>query len=191
MMHQKLTLGLAGLFLTSTAMAGEGLYSVGAQPEDLVPLEFILGTKFIYDDNTTPGGPLDGEDSMAAMPYLGAKLTNITPQTIVDIYAEVGLMYYFDKPSTVDDESVNSRLSVDVFHDVSERITLTSRNFLSYELEPNYAYGYASSRQNQEHFYWVFLAQGENVAGDLYKLVGTGRPASTPPLDEMWDVWGA
>ena len=42
---------------------------------------------------------------------------------------------------------------------------------------------------NQEHFYWVFLAQGQNVAGELYKLVGTGRPASTPPLDEMWDVW--
>lgn len=42
---------------------------------------------------------------------------------------------------------------------------------------------------NQEHFYWVFLAQGLNVAGDLYKHVGTGRPASTPPLDEMWQVW--
>jgi uncharacterized damage-inducible protein DinB len=42
---------------------------------------------------------------------------------------------------------------------------------------------------NQEHFYWVFLAQGENVAGDLYKLVGTGRPASTPPLEEMREVW--
>lgn len=42
---------------------------------------------------------------------------------------------------------------------------------------------------NQEHFYWVFLAQRKNVAGDLYKLVGTGQPASTPPLDEMWEVW--
>ena len=42
---------------------------------------------------------------------------------------------------------------------------------------------------NQEHFYWVFLAQEQNVAGDLYKLVGTGRPATTPPLADMWDVW--
>jgi hypothetical protein len=24
---------------------------------------------------------------------------------------------------------------------------------------------------------------------DLYKGVATGRPASTPPLDEMWQVW--
>ena len=42
---------------------------------------------------------------------------------------------------------------------------------------------------NQEHFYWVFLAQGQNVAGDLYKLVGTGRSATTPPLADMWEVW--
>ena len=154
MTKQKLSLGFAGLLLTSSAMAGEGLYSVGAQPEDLVPLHWIVGTKAIYDDNTAPGGALDGEDSMAAMPYLGAKLTNITPQTIVDIYAEVGMMYYFDKPGGIDDSSVNSRLSLDVFHDVSERITLTTRNFVSYELEPNYAYGYASSRQNEEHLYW-------------------------------------
>ena len=42
---------------------------------------------------------------------------------------------------------------------------------------------------NQEHFYWVFLAQGQNVADGLYKLVGTGRPATIPPLADMWEVW--
>lgn len=42
---------------------------------------------------------------------------------------------------------------------------------------------------NQEHTYWVFLAQDKNVAGDLHKLVGTGRPATTPPLADMWGVW--
>jgi len=42
---------------------------------------------------------------------------------------------------------------------------------------------------NQEHTYWVFLAQDQNVAGDLHKLVGTGRPATTPPLADMWGVW--
>ena len=42
---------------------------------------------------------------------------------------------------------------------------------------------------NQEHAYWVLLGQGRNVAPDLHKLVGYGRPASTPPLDEMWETW--
>lgn len=42
---------------------------------------------------------------------------------------------------------------------------------------------------NQENFYWVYLAQGERLHPKLRKLVGTGQPASTPPLDEMWTAW--
>ncbi len=40
-----------------------------------------------------------------------------------------------------------------------------------------------------EHWYWVRYAQGDNIVPHLSKLVGTGRPASTPPLDEMWSDW--
>ena len=42
---------------------------------------------------------------------------------------------------------------------------------------------------NQEHFYWCVVAQEKFVAPGLNDLVGTGKPASTPPLDEMWNVW--
>lgn len=42
---------------------------------------------------------------------------------------------------------------------------------------------------NQENAYWVFYAQGLDMAIGLNDLVGYGRPASTPPLDEMWAVW--
>lgn len=42
---------------------------------------------------------------------------------------------------------------------------------------------------NQEHFYWCVMAQETFVAPGLNDLVGTGKPASTPPLDEMWAVW--
>jgi uncharacterized damage-inducible protein DinB len=42
---------------------------------------------------------------------------------------------------------------------------------------------------NQEHRYWVGLAQQKDLAPGLHDLVGTGRPASTPPLDEMWTAW--
>ena len=42
---------------------------------------------------------------------------------------------------------------------------------------------------NQEHYYWVVLAQQKLVAPGLYELVGYGKPASTPPLKEMWAVW--
>lgn len=42
---------------------------------------------------------------------------------------------------------------------------------------------------SQEHFLWVLKAQGENIAPNLYELVGFGQPPSTPPWDEMWSLW--
>ena len=43
---------------------------------------------------------------------------------------------------------------------------------------------------NQEHRYWVESAQGIRVVEGLNDLVGYGSPPSTPPLLEMWEVWG-
>ena len=42
---------------------------------------------------------------------------------------------------------------------------------------------------NQEHHYWVTAAQGQVVAPGLNDRVGFGKPASTPPLEEMWATW--
>ena len=42
---------------------------------------------------------------------------------------------------------------------------------------------------NQEHRYWVEAAQGQTLVPDLNDLVGYGKPASTPPLDEMWAAY--
>ena len=42
---------------------------------------------------------------------------------------------------------------------------------------------------NQEHRYWVMLAQQKNLAPGLNDLVGYGKPASTPALEEMWAIW--
>jgi uncharacterized damage-inducible protein DinB len=44
---------------------------------------------------------------------------------------------------------------------------------------------------NQEHRYWLAAAQGRELYPHLRELVGSGQPASTPPLAEMWDVWHA
>lgn len=44
---------------------------------------------------------------------------------------------------------------------------------------------------NQEHRYWVLRPQDRNLAPDLQELVGFGKPASTPPLNEMWHTWHA
>jgi len=36
---------------------------------------------------------------------------------------------------------------------------------------------------------WVIAAQGRTLVPGLEDLVGYGKPASTPPLEEMWAAW--
>jgi hypothetical protein len=73
----------------------------------------------------------------------------------------LGLIYYFDAPDGMDDINSQSRAGVNLTHRFSERLRFSSRNFISYELEPDYSYGYASSRALGEYFYW----QTDNSVG--------------------------
>jgi hypothetical protein len=42
---------------------------------------------------------------------------------------------------------------------------------------------------NQEQTYWLLLTGRAIRAPGLNELVGYGKPASTPPLAEMWAAW--
>ena len=58
------------------------------------------------------------------------------------------------RPSYMDDINTQSRAGISLTHRFSERLRFSSRNFISYELEPDYSYGYASSRQTGAYFFW-------------------------------------
>jgi hypothetical protein len=61
----------------------------------------------------------------------------------------------------MDNMNNQSRAGVSLTHRVSERLRFSSQNFFSYELEPDYSYGYASSRRTGEYFLW----QSNNSVG--------------------------
>lgn len=42
---------------------------------------------------------------------------------------------------------------------------------------------------SQEQRYWLTAAQGQVLIPEVNELAGFGKPASTPPLDEMWQAW--
>lgn len=44
---------------------------------------------------------------------------------------------------------------------------------------------------NQENRYWLLFPGGENRFPALNELVGFGKPATTPPLAQMWETWHA
>ena len=42
---------------------------------------------------------------------------------------------------------------------------------------------------NQENHYWVIMAQGRQLFPELNDLTGFRKPASSPPLQDMWSAW--
>jgi hypothetical protein len=158
-MKRKFSLGFLGLLAVGSASA-QGLYDVGSEAQESMPLKWVVGSNLIYDDNVSPGvGSKDG--SFAFNPYVGLSFVSMTPQTTWDVYARLGLIYYFDEPASGDEFSSQSRAGINLTHRFSERLRFSSRNFISYELEPDYSYGYASSRVIGEYFYW----QTDNSVG--------------------------
>jgi hypothetical protein len=167
-MKRKISFGLLASFAIGSASA-QGLYYAGTEATESLPLKWVVGTSFIYDDNVNPGYG-DEDDSMAVNPYVGLSFVNITPQSTLDVYARLGLVYYFDAPGEMDDVSSQSRAGINYTHRFSERLRYVSRNFISYELEPDYSYGYATSRATGEYFFW----QSDNSIGFRWtERVGT------------------
>jgi hypothetical protein len=152
-MKAKYTLGL--FLLSAGAASAEGLYLATSEPEEALPLEWTVGANLVYDDNVFPGlGPK--ESSLAINPYVGLSFLRTTSQTTWDVYARLGLIYYFDAPAGMDDINSQSRVGANLTHSVTERLRFTSRNFISYELEPDYSYGIASGRSESggENLFW-------------------------------------
>ena len=139
----------------ATAANGAGLYMPN-DTESSVPIAWSVGLDAVWDDNTTPGGFTDGDETFSLNPFVGVSFVSVTPQTTLDVYARLGMVYYPDAPSALgsDDTYSNSRLGVNLTHRFNERLRFTSRNFLAYELEPDYSYGYSSNRVNSEYLYW-------------------------------------
>jgi len=151
-MKSNILTGLLGLLAMGSASA-QGLYFIGNDSDESLPLKWVVGASLIYDDNVSPGFGAE-ENSFAINPYVGASLVHITPQTTWDVYVRLGAIYYFDAPGNTDDLNSQSRAGINLTHRFSERLRFSSQNFISYEMEPDYSYGYASSRANGEYFFW-------------------------------------
>jgi hypothetical protein len=192
-MKRVLFAGVAGAAALSSAHA-QGLYYSGDENKESLPLKWIVGADVVFDDNVNPTaiGVGSGESGTSINPYVGVTFISISPQTTWDVYARLGLVYYFDQPSTLqDDVYTQSRVGVDFTHNFSERLRFSSRNFIAYELEPDYSYGFATSRQTGEYFYW----QTDNSLGYRWterfatytgiQLTGLDYDSSVPNSDRL------
>lgn len=150
---------------TAIGAANASLYYTQDEAQESLPLKWTVGANLTWDDNVNPTAVGVGADdeALSINPYVGLSFVSITPQTTWDVYARVGAIYYFDEPEALGSEDLygQARAGVNFTHRVSERLRFSSRNFISYELEPDYSYGYSTSRQVGEYLYW----QTDNAVG--------------------------
>lgn len=142
--------------LSSPAFAAEGLYYTGTEAQESIPIKWLLGLNAIYDDNVAAGSSIDSDSSLAVSPKVGLSFSSATPQTTWDVYGNLGMIYYFDAPDSLEKDNFSqSRINASVSHRFSERVRFMSRNYVANELEPDYSYGVASSRTGNETLTWM------------------------------------
>lgn len=193
-MKRKIPYTLIGLFSVCTASA-QGLYFMGTDSDEPMPLKWLVGASLIYDDNVNPGFGAE-EDSFAINPYVGASLVHITPQTTWDVFGRLGTIYYIDAPDGIDDFNSQSRAALNLTHRFSERLRYSSQNFISYEMEPDYSFGTASTRSNGEYLFWstdnsIGYRWTERLATYTgIRLTGTDYDSDVPNNDRFtWELY--
>ncbi len=151
------------LISLAAATAAHGSLYIPNDTETSIPVSWSIGVDATWDSNTTPGGRNNGEESFSLNPFIGVNFVSVTPQTTLDVYARLGGIYYVDRGNAAGTDDFNGqvRLGVNLTHRFTERLRYSSNNFVSYDLEPDYSQGFASSRQSDEHFYW----QTDNSVG--------------------------
>lgn len=146
------TLTAASLLMAAKA---QSLYYVGDEAQESIPLKWVVGVNAVWDDNVSPIAGA-GESATSINPYIGVSTTKVSPQTVIDLYARVGITTYLDSPDVagLSDTNGNGRLGLDLSHQFSERLRFSSRNFIAYEMEPEYAYGVATDHYGDPYTYW-------------------------------------
>ncbi|RYD75018.1 MAG: hypothetical protein EOP84_18960 [Verrucomicrobiaceae bacterium] len=159
---------------SSLGAAHANLYYIPDEAQESLPLKWSAGINVVWDDNVNPTAPLfidanangtldpnellggSDDEALSINPFIGLSFVNITPQTTWDVYARLGAIYYFDEPQGIGSEDLygQARAGVNFTHRFSERLRFSSRNFIAYELEPDYAYGFSTARQTGEYLFW-------------------------------------
>ncbi len=149
------------------AVSAQGLYDVAPNDDakESLPIKWSAGATLSYDDNVTPtvqSGPGFEDDATSINAYVGAAFVSVTPQTTWDVYARVGGIFYFDEPeASGNDVFGQGRVGANWAHRVSERLRFSSRNYVAYELEPDFTQGVTTDRQVEEYLHY----QTDNAVG--------------------------
>ena len=175
-MKNKLALlALAGSAAFATSAQAQGLVGIGAMDEDFesgLPFTTTISADFGYDDNPTPGSGVDDETAYTRagidVRYIGGdRRTNAT------LGASFSTLYYFDGLDGADEDVFyNGRVSLDLRHQASRRLTVGNNAYVSYEIEPDYAIGESTSRRSDQYLYLYNSAWASYAWNRRFSTIG-------------------
>ena len=145
------TIALAG----ASTLSAQGLLSIGGNGDfkSDIPLTLTLGVGAGYDSNiNTASNSADELDS--AWYQAGVGLSYGWNQKITQATLGLGASYIrYQESGDFDNDDINGRVSLNVTHAASPRLTLGGSLYVAYEAEPDFAIGVASARRSGEYFY--------------------------------------
>lgn len=145
------TIAIGALFVP--ALSAQGLLSIGGNDDfgDIPPLTITVGVGAGWDSNINTSR----EDEVDSIWYrVGAGLSygwnnRITQATL----GLAGSAIYYEESGPRDNEDYNARLTFNIKHSASPRLTFTDSMYIAYEAEPDFAVGVAAARRSGQYFY--------------------------------------
>lgn len=148
----------AATFLgTASAAHSQGLLALGqsADYEENVPFTYILHVAGGYDRIEYSGlsDQLDDVESYFIQTGVGVLYGNNDRVTKFNVGAEFSTIYYLDSAERDEDLFYNARLTFNISHEVSRRLTIGNNFYAVYEIEPDYGAGITTGRRDGQYIY--------------------------------------
>ncbi len=145
------------LILVCTAAQGQGLLSLGQRTDykENIPLTVNVTAGGGYD-HTTYGGPsssADNVDSAFMQGGIGLSHASSNHVTKTVLGADFSAIHYLDDNQNGKQTYYNARVSFDLEHSFSRRLSVKNSFYLAYEIEPDYSIGATSGRRAGQYLY--------------------------------------
>lgn len=146
---------LSAAVLAAPALQAQGLLSLqnGLEKKAEKPMSYTISAGAGYDNLNYSASDLGDIDSMFIQGGLGMAFSDTDKTTPWNLGLDLGSLYYFDAPETIDEVNYNAKLAFNIAHDFSPRLRINNNFFLTYEVEPNFGVGASTARRNGQYFY--------------------------------------
>lgn len=183
----------AAVLLATAQAPGQGLLTIGQRADypQNVPLTFNVTAGGGYD-RIDYGPGIEDVDSFFTYGGVGVLYGHDDRVTQWNIGADFGALYYFDDAGLEDDLDYNARVSFNIAHRLSRRLSVSDNLYFTYETEPDYGVGASSGRRAGQYVYGynnlaVSYAWSERVSTTTGYVVEGIRYTDSDELGEFED----